>query len=116
MKKAKNLFLFIFLVFSLILSSCSFLFDTSNSNSKTSDNSGTTQVIEDFDFVADNKMIFVNSSANQYYNLVLYAGENYQIKTTIDDKLGNDYYFEFLVDSDYEVKDIDGKEVTKQYK
>lgn len=103
MKKAKTLFLFIFLVFSLILSSCSFLFDTTNSNSKTSDNSGTTQVIEDFDFVADNKMVFVNSSANQYYNLVLYAGENYQIKTTIDDKLGNDYYFEFSVDSDYEV-------------
>ena len=31
----------------------------------------------------------------QYYCLTLYAGETYQIKTTIDDLLGDNYYLKY---------------------
>lgn len=96
MKKFRNLFLVTLLVaFSILLTGCSFLLTPNDSNSNDKE-----AKIEDFDFVTDEKMVFENSSTNKYYCLTLYAGENYQIKTTIDDKLGDDYYLTYKIDDE----------------
>jgi hypothetical protein len=46
------------------------------------------QELNTFEFVTDDKMQIASSSTSDYYSLVLYIGEDYQVKTTIDDKLG----------------------------
>lgn len=93
MKRIRSLFLLV-VIFSLVLSGCSFLFAPTDS-----DSSDANEKIDSFEFVTDEKMVFVDS-ANKYYSLTLYAGENYQIKTTIDDKLGDEYYLVYTIDDD----------------
>lgn len=97
MKKTNNLFFALLMICTLFLSGCSFLF--SNNNSSTSES---TQAINDFDFVTDNKLEYVEDE--QYYCLTLYAGETYQIKTTIDDLLGDNYYLKYTTSKDTEGK------------
>lgn len=101
MKKNINMFFFIFLALSIILNGCSFIFSTSDINSTSDSESSLNETIDTFDFVTDDKMVLIDSSDSQYYNLVLFAGESYQIKTTIDDELGENYYFKYTVDEDY---------------
>ncbi|MBQ2740945.1 MAG: hypothetical protein IJF39_04945 [Clostridia bacterium] len=62
------------------------------------------QTIDNFEFITDEKLTIENFSDDEYYKLVLYAGEEYQIKTTVDDQLGEDYYIKYVTDDD-----IDGK-------
>ena len=42
----------------------------------------------------------MENSSSKYYNLVLYAGEKYQVKTTVDDIIGSDYYLKYSIDGD----------------
>ena len=58
------------------------------------------QELNTFEFVTDDKMQIASSSTSDYYSLVLYIGEDYQVKTTIDDKLGEEYYLKFSTDDD----------------
>lgn len=99
MKKTKNLFLFIIIVFSLILNGCFFL-PTIGGTNNSNDSSNSNQIIENFEFVTDDKMIYKDTTENKYYNLILYAGEEYQVKTTIDDILGDNYYLKYITDDE----------------
>ena len=89
MKKIKNLFLLLLIAFSMLLCGCSFFPEDSDADF------GDGNKIESFELVTDEKMIYDNSSDDEYYKLELYAGESYTIKTTADDKLGGDYYLKY---------------------
>ena len=92
MKKTTNLILFLV---TFILTGCSFSFSTGTSDSTSS---GLTENIDNFEFVVDEKLQYV--SEEDYYRLILYAGEEYQIKTTIDESLGNDYYLKYTTNAE----------------
>ena len=92
MKKTTNLILFLV---TFILTGCSFSFSTGISDSTSS---GLTENIDNFEFVVDDKLQYV--SEEDYYRLILYAGEEYQIKTTIDESLGNDYYLKYTTNAE----------------
>ena len=95
MKKYNNpLFILIF-VFSLFLSGCSFIPPISSSNPS---NSTPTITITDFEFVTDDRLTY--SEEKKYYSLDLYADEKYQIRTTIDDLLGDDYYLKYTTNAE----------------
>lgn len=97
MKKVKNFLLSILLIFPLLLSGCAFLPTLGGFNS---DDNESSETIDTFEFVTDAKMTVKKASSDEYYNLVLYAGEDYQIKTTIDDALGDDYYLIYKTDDE----------------
>lgn len=67
----------------LFLPSCSFLNPTSDKSSNSVDDS----IVKSFDLVTDEKL----EAKEDFYSLTLYAGNTYQIKTTVDDRLGNNY-------------------------
>lgn len=95
MKKIRNLFLFILVIFSLILGGCAFLSDYDFDSDDDKMN-----LIDDFEIVTDEKLVLEESSEYKYYSLILYAGEKYQIKTTKDDILGDEYYLKYETDDD----------------
>ena len=99
MRTIKCQFLLIVLSLSLLLGGCSFFAPFGDS-----DGGDPAEGLDTFDFVTDETMILEDSSEHAYYNLTLYAGENYQIKTTVDDKLGEDYYFTYTTDDEIEGK------------
>ena len=59
-----------------------------SSESSTISSSETTK-IETFDFILDEHMIIEGESSEGYYHLTLYEGEQYQVKTNVDDFLNN---------------------------
>ncbi len=102
MKKNNNPLFILLLVFSLFLSGCSFLPPISSSNPNSVGNSTSTVTITDFEFVTDDRLTY--SEEEKYYSLDLYADEKYQIRTTIDDLLGDVYYLKYTTnaeDDDY---------------
>ena len=96
MKRKRNLFLCLLIVFSLLLNGCSFLLEP--------DDGDVGEVLEDFEFVTDGKMTVEDSDYGDYYRVTLHGGEGYQIKTDVDDKLGEDYYLIYSTDDDIEGK------------
>lgn len=98
MKKYNNLSFILLLVFSLLLSGCSFLPPISSSNPNSVGNSTSTITITDFEFVTDDRLTY--SEEGKYYSLDLYADEKYQIRTTIDDLLGDVYYLKYTTNAE----------------
>lgn len=98
MRRAKNFFVLIFASFFLLLAGCDLFPTTSGSNSESSGASDSTETLDTFEFVTDDKLVF--KSVGEYYSLTLYAGESYQVKTTVDDSLGDDYYLKYTVDEE----------------
>lgn len=98
MKKYNNSLFILLLVFSLFLSGCSFLPPISSSNPNSVGNSTSTVTITDFEFVTDDRLTY--SEEEKYYSLDLYADENYQIRTTIDDLLGDVYYLKYTTNAE----------------
>ena len=99
MKKTKNLFLVIFVIFTLLLGGC-FSFSLDGFGSDSGDSSGAAETLKTFEFVTDEKMSFVEDGENAYYKLRLHAGESYQVQTTVDGKLGEDYYLHYTTDDE----------------
>lgn len=101
MKKIKRLLIIIGLIF--LLTGCSlldFLEPTNKTNEPTIEETNNEETIDSFEIITDDKMVIKESGTTKYYNLVMYAGEEYQIKTTIDDKLGDTYYLKYTSDDD----------------
>lgn len=98
MKKYNNPSFILLLVFSLFLSGCSFLPPISSSNSNSVGNSTPAITITDFEFVTDDRLTY--SEEKEYYSLDLYADEKYQIRTTIDDLLGDVYYLKYTTNAE----------------
>lgn len=98
MKKYNNLSFILLLFFSLLLSGCSFLPPISSSNPNSVGNSTSTITITDFEFVTDDRLTY--SEEEKYYSLDLYADEKYQIRTTIDDLLGDVYYLKYTTNAE----------------
>ena len=94
MKKTNNSLFLLFLVLSLILSGCFFTSFNSSSNSSNEQ----IENITSFDFVLDDKLIYL--AEDDSHILTLYENESYQIKTTIDDILGDNYYLKYTTNSD----------------
>lgn len=93
MKALKIQILVIILCLSLLLSGCSFLSifdDFKNDDDNTGDGA-----IKTFDLLTDEKMVLDTTSEDPYCVLKLYSGEKYQIKTSVDDQLGEDYYLTY---------------------
>ena len=98
MKKI-SIFLAAITMSTLTLTSCGiFDFNPSSGDTETKQEDKLT----DFEFVTDDKLVLTESSAGAYPKLTLIAKETYQVKTNIDDKLGNDYYFKYSADGDDE--------------
>lgn len=96
MKKTNSPFFIILMISTLFLSGCSFLLPGNGSSSENEQ----VENITDFDFVTDDKLEY--ESEKDYYSLNLYANDKYQIKTTIDDSLGDSYYLKYTTsDNDY---------------
>lgn len=95
MKKYNNPLFILILVFSLFLSGCSFIPPISSSNPS---NSTPSITVTDFEFVTDDRLTY--SEEEKYYSLDLYADEKYQIRTTIDDLLGDDYYLKYTTNAE----------------
>ena len=94
MKKITALFLPVLIALMLLFSGCAFFPTTDTSSSS---EQGTQ--IDTFELALDEKMVLDNTNPqSQFYLLTLYAGESYQIKTTIDDILGDDYYLTYKID------------------
>lgn len=98
MKKVKHLFLVLLLIFSLLLQGCDLLFSPDDPD----DDGPKGEGIEDFALVTDDKLVYKDAAGDEYYSLTLYAGESYQIKTTVDDQLGEDYYLTYTTDDEIE--------------
>ena len=98
MKKTKYLLLVLLLTISLMLSGCSILFGPGQSDGPLGADD-----IKDFEFVIDDRLVYKNTSGIEHYALTLYTGESYQIKTTVDDLLGEDYYL--VYNTKDEIKD-----------
>ena len=87
-------------VLSLPLGGCS-LFDgggsqssKSSSTSSQTSSSSKEETINSFEFITDSKMgIEASGSGSTYYHLALHSGENYQIRTNVDELLGETYHF-----------------------
>ena len=79
----KNKFFPILISSVLLLSSCS-LFDGGKKSSDPSD-------INTFEFVTDASLIYKDDGSNPYYLLTMYVDDEYQIRTTIDNKLEDKY-------------------------
>lgn len=94
MKAMKKILLSImlFLLFGLI--GCSFILDNPTPPNKEN------EAITSFEIITDDKMIIDQGSSSKYYHLTLYVNEKYQIKTTIDDKIKDEYYFKYVIDED----------------
>lgn len=99
MKKTKNLFLVIFVIFTLLLGGC-FSFSLDGFGSDSGDSSGAAATLKTFEFVTDEKMSFVEDGETAYYKLRLHAGESYQVQTTVDGKLGEDYYLHYTTEDE----------------
>lgn len=77
---------------SILLTGCSLLGDIS----KIANNTKEDDAIGSFEFVTDSNMTIDSSDESHPFNLLtMYVGETYQIKTTVDDKLGEDYHFDY---------------------
>lgn len=98
MKKYNNPSFILLLFFSLFLSGCSFLPSLSSSNTNGVGNSTSAITITDFEFVTDDRLTY--SEEKEYYSLDLYADEKYQIRTTIDDLLGDVYYLKYTTNAE----------------
>lgn len=96
MKIIKRFLLIIILFVSFITLGCSFIIDNPNNPPINDD-----QTIKTFDILTDNKMIINQNSSSKYYQLTLYPNEKYQIRTSIDDKIKDDYYFKYVIDEEY---------------
>ena len=92
------------LICAFSLTGCSFLKDFLSNNDDNNSNSGA-ETITSFDFVTDANMTTDTTGDSTHYILNLYVGDTYQIKTNIDDKIGNNYYFEYS-DFDNAIVDI----------
>lgn len=76
---------------SVLLSGCSLFGDLSNNDSSTAEDS-----LKSFEFVTDSNMAIDDSdSEHPFYLLTMYVDETYQLKTNVDDKLGNNYHFDY---------------------
>ena len=102
MKRINHVLIIVMLFCVLLLGGC-----FSTPSDKTDVNTNPTkieskpiQTIDTFELVLDDKMVYVENSSSKYYNLVLYAGEKYQVKTTVDDIIGSDYYLKYSIDVD----------------
>lgn len=102
MKRINHVLIIVMLFCVLLLGGC-----FSTPSDKTDVNTNPTkieskpiQTIDTFELVLDDKMVYVENSSSKYYNLVLYAGEKYQVKTTVDDIIGSDYYLKYSIDGD----------------
>lgn len=102
MKRINHVLIIVMLFCVLLLGGC-----FSTPSDKTDVNTNPTkieskpiQTIDTFELVLDDKMVQVENSSSKYYNLVLYAGEKYQVKTTVDDIIGSDYYLKYSIDGD----------------
>ena len=84
----KKRFIAILTSLALLLTGCNFL-----SVIDDSDSSQTQNDITSFEFVTDTSLIIDDSGDSSFYLLTMYVGDTYQIKTNIDDKLGNKYHF-----------------------
>ena len=104
MKKSTVLLsLFLILILTFILTGCSFLFPDNKPDDKGNDgvnNNDDIYSITSFDFIAEGKMQYVED--DEYFRLTLKGGENYQIKTTIDNSMGKDYHFKYLTEDNGE--------------
>ena len=91
---------FALLVLSAIgITSCSLF--TSGNNGTPNESKSTASAKEeltDFEFTFDEKLILKTTETSSYPYLELISGESYQIKTSIDDKLGDDYKLEYTLD------------------
>ena len=102
MKRINHVLIIVMLFCVLLLGGC-----FSTPSDKTDINTNPTkieskpiQTLDTFELVLDEKMSYVENSSSKYYNLVLYAGEKYQVKTTVDDIIGSDYYLKYSIDGD----------------
>ena len=76
-----------------LLTSCSFLGGGGSSSGEKD------KGLTDFNFVTDSKFTIDSSGDEPFYLLTMYVGDTYQVKTDVDNKIGQDYYFEY---SDYD--------------
>ena len=82
--------------FALLLSGCSFLDGLTPSSSESGGSSQTEEnKITSFEFVTDTNMTLETSESGSFNLLTIYVNDTYQIRTDVDDKIGNDYYFEY---------------------
>ena len=101
MKRIKYFLSFFLILFSLLLSGCSFIFPGIGTSSESSTNSSSeTTKIETFDFILDEHMIIEGESSEGYYHLTLYEGEQYQVKTNVDDLLNDEYKLVYSIDDE----------------
>jgi hypothetical protein len=78
-------FISVFVSMGLLLSGCSLL----PSGNKTSSQSK--EEIKSFEMVTDSFL----TTENDVYVLTMYVGETYQLKSSIDDKLKDEYHFSY---------------------
>jgi M6 family metalloprotease-like protein len=83
-----------------MLSGCGLLFGPSQSDNDISGGNA----IEGFEFVTDERLVYKDTSESAYYSLTLYTGESYQVKTTVDDMLGENYYLLYTTKDEIEGK------------
>ena len=102
MKKNRGIFLLFIVFLSLALSGCNFISNIINASSTntTTSKGDANEKITSFEILTDDKMKVCESDGTSYNKLVLKIGEGYQIKTNIDDKLGDDYYLKYVLDVD----------------
>ena len=101
MKRIKYFLSFYLILFSLLLSGCSFILPGLGTSSESSTNSSSeTTKLETFDFILDEHMIIEGESSEEYYHLTLYEGEQYQVKTNIDDLLNDEYKLVYSIDDE----------------
>ena len=101
MKRIKYFLSFFLILFSLLLSGCSFILPGIGTSSESSTNSSSeTTKIETFDFILDEHMIIEGESSEGYYHLTLYEGEQYQVKTNVDDLLNDEYKLVYSFDDE----------------
>ncbi len=85
------------------LTSCSiFDFDKKSNSNTTQDTTQDTaqEELKDFEFIKDDKLTWREEDYGSFYSLTLVEGESYQIKSTIDDKLGNTYELKYEIDDE----------------
>ncbi len=99
MKNSRKISLLLGTIFPLLLSGCSLFPGGDGGSSK---DSSTTEVeqITSFEIITDDILSYETSGDVSYYSMTLYPSDTYQIRTNIDDKLGNTYYFSYYLSKD----------------
>ena len=94
MKNSRKIGLLLGTIFPLLLSGCS-LFPGGGGGSSKDTSTTETEQITSFEIITDDILSYQTSGDVSYYSMTLYPSETYQIRTNIDDKLGDTYYLDY---------------------